>query len=235
MRFTDPDGMGPLDWIRDGKNIFFDPTIKSQADATAAYGAFAQHFDEGSTLTGTKGGETAYQYTFHDNGTVTNMDNQTIDTSNDIQTEGGTTIQSTEAKEGNFAGFSIGGAFFGGITLEAGFVNDDVGGKAAYFSFGGNAGIGGGAGFKAGKITPTGENPFSVNDFSGKGNSISTAVDSPLGGYGAERGGSQGSSFGNYGDNPRGYKYTAGGVGITPSLRAEATISETKTWVLPIK
>ncbi|WP_177734353.1 RHS repeat domain-containing protein [Flavobacterium inviolabile] len=252
--FIDPDGMqaistsniyddriqmttavGNDDWVKNGKNIFFDATISSQADATAAYGDSVKHLNDGSTLTGYKRGKASYQYTFHNNGTVTNMNNKTIDTSNDILTEGGTTIQSTGAKSGNFSGVSIGGAFLGGISFEAGFINDDIGGKAAYFTFGGNAGIGGGTGFKAGKITPTGDNPFSIIDFAGKGNSISTSFNTPLGGYGWERGGSQGSSFGNFGDNKRGYQYTAGSVGITPSLKVEAIISETKTWILPLK
>lgn len=231
LRFTDPDGMEPFDWIKDGKRVFFDPTIKSQKDATEFYGASAKHFNEGSTITGVKGGETLYQYTFHDNGTVTDSKNQTLDTSSDIITDGGTIIESPDSKSGSFASFSVGGAFGGGVSLEIGFVNDDNGGTAAFLTYGGNAGFGGGAGFKAGKITPTGDNPFSVNDFGGKGNSVSTTFDTPLGGYGRERGGSQGSSFTNFGDNKRGYEYTAGSVGITPSVRAEAIISETKTWI----
>ncbi|GEM59243.1 hypothetical protein B0A78_12865 [Flavobacterium columnare NBRC 100251 = ATCC 23463] len=235
IRFTDLDGREGQDWIKKGNNIFFDPTIKNQTDAINVYGDSAQHLGEGSTLTGTKEGKTSYQYTFHNNGTITDINNKNINNSTDLKTEGGITIQAPNQKTGNFASFSFGGAFLGGITLEIGFVNDDIGGKAAYFTFGGNAGLGGAAGFKAGKINPTYDNPFSISDFSGKGNSYSISADTPFGGYGRERGGSQGSNFENFGDNKRGYKYTAGSVGLTPSLKVEAMISETKTWTLPLE
>ncbi|WP_291285719.1 DUF6443 domain-containing protein [Flavobacterium sp.] len=240
MRFTDPDGMGPDDWIKKGNRVFYDATVKTQKDATAIYGDNAKIMSEGSKTLSTTNGQVddRYSYTYHDNGTVTDKNNETVDFNNeDVHTEGGTTIVNPENKSGNFSGFSFGGAALGGISLEAGVVNDPSGGSALYFSYGANAGLGGGAGSKAGVITPTGDNPFSVSDFSGKGNAWSVAVNTPLGGAGVERGGSQGKDgFSDYGNNPRGYKYTAvpSTLGHYPSLRAGAVISETKTWTFTL-
>lgn len=71
--------------------------------------------------------------------------------------------------------------------------------------------------------------------FAGKGNSYSAGIESPIGGYSIERGGTQGSSFSDYGtvtqDNARPYIYTAGSVGAKSSLSAGAMASETKTWI----
>lgn len=237
LRFVDPDGMQNEDWIKKGNKVFYDATVTTQKDATALYGDNAKLMSEGSKTLSTTNGEVdgRYSYTYHDNGTVTDKNNETVDFgSGDVNTGGGTTIENPENKSGNFSGFSLGGAAGGGISLEAGFVNDPSGGSAFYFIFGGNAGLGGGAGLKAGVITPTGDNPFSVSDLAGKGNSWSASLNTPLGGAGVERGGSQGTNgFSDYGNNPRGYKYTAvpSTLGYYPSLKAGATISETKTWV----
>ncbi|WP_228378384.1 RHS repeat-associated core domain-containing protein, partial [Chryseobacterium sp. CCH4-E10] len=92
IRFIDPDGRQGEDWIKRGSQVFFDASVKSQADAVGTYGANAQHLGEGSTLTTSVGGKVSSQYTFHDNGTVSDSSGNTLDTGSDISTEGGTTI-----------------------------------------------------------------------------------------------------------------------------------------------
>ena len=102
LRFTDPDGMlsfdnmnpnqnetemRPDDWVKNGKDIFYDKDVTSQAQATAKYGEKARHLDEGSTLTGTSGGKTDYQYTFHDNGTITDMDGGNVSAKETFKTK----------------------------------------------------------------------------------------------------------------------------------------------------
>ncbi|WP_300486766.1 DUF6443 domain-containing protein [Flavobacterium sp.] len=246
MRFVDPDGMQNEDWIKKGGRVFYDASVKSQEQATSIYGDNAKIMAEGSrTLSRNADGQIdgRYSYTYHNNGTVTDKNNEIVDFSNgDINTDGGTTIVNPENTSGTFSGLSIGGAVGGGISLEAGFVNDPSGGRAFYFSFGGNSGFGGGVGFKGGIITPTANNSFSVTDFGGNGNSWSGSV----GPVSLERGGTQGSSYENYGEYIKGaqerpYIYNAGsqtshypGISTPTKIGLGGMITETKTWTFRI-
>jgi hypothetical protein len=238
--FVDPDGMEPNDWIRrigeNGKSAFFyDATIKTQEQATKAYGSDVSIVTEGTQTISMADGKAdgRYSYTYHNDGSVTDANKQQVDFGGgDITTEGGTTIRNPENKSGTFSGFSIGGAAGGGISLELGLVSDPTGGKALYFTFGGNSGLGGGYGFKGGVITPTGSNPFSVNDFSGNGNSWSASA----GSVSIERGGTEGNGFENYGSyvpgkQERPYSYTAGSqTGHFPGLSTLSTYATIKDW-----
>ncbi|PQA97502.1 RHS repeat-associated core domain-containing protein [Chryseobacterium piscicola] len=92
INIIDPTGMSGTDWVQRGSQIFFDDSVKSQEDAVGKYGGNAQHLGEGSTLTTRVGGEVSSQYTFHNNGTVSDSSGNTLDTGSDISTAGGTTI-----------------------------------------------------------------------------------------------------------------------------------------------
>ncbi|WP_419868726.1 DUF6443 domain-containing protein [Chryseobacterium sp. CT-SW4] len=96
IRFIDPDGRSGTDWVQRGSQIFFDDKVKSQADATAAYGENAQHLGEGSTLTTKVNGETTSTYTFHNNGTISS-DLGPLDNRFDHTTQGGTTIMASNS------------------------------------------------------------------------------------------------------------------------------------------
>ncbi|MEC3874716.1 RHS repeat-associated core domain-containing protein, partial [Chryseobacterium salviniae] len=92
INIIDPTGMQGEDWIKRGSQVFFDASVKSQADAVGKYGESAQHLGEGSTLTTSNSEGVLSQYTFHDNGTVSNASGTVLDTGSDTVTEGGTTI-----------------------------------------------------------------------------------------------------------------------------------------------
>ena len=243
--FIDPDGMESTDWIqRKGSNgkttMFYDGSIKTQEQATAIYGNVSIVKEGTKTLSMTDGkADGRYEYTYHNNGTITNENNNNVNFYGDtkIETAGGTTIVNPSHTEGYFSGISSSATVGLGYSLEAGVVSDPTGGKALYFSIGGNVGMGEGIGGKGGVITPTGSNPFSVNDFPGFSSSHSYGLDSPIGGYGAERGGSEGDTFFGYGEptasNPRPYTYTTLSTGKpSSSLKAGATINGTYTFTI---
>jgi LysM repeat protein len=146
--------------------------------------------------------------------------------------------KSNVGKGGQFAEISIGGAVGGGISLSLGVVSDSKGNTTTYFTFSGNSGIGGGFGFNAGKITPTSKRDFNIQDWSGKGNSVSLSaqilewsVGGSHGGYQAD--GSRGKTgFVHYGRAKNGYTYILKPATIySTGLKAEAYISESKTWI----
>lgn len=241
MRFIDPDGREPFDWIKKGNTVFYDATIKTQADAVAVYGNDAKHMGEGSkTYSTTNGVDNGnYSYAYHDNGTVTDKNGTQVDFSNgNLTTAGGTTIVSPESKKGSYFGIGIGGSLGGGISLEIGVVKDATGNYGGYFSFGGNFGLSADAGWKGGEVKPTGRNPFGLNDFAGKGNSYSGG----LGPFSGEIGGSDGSKEAgvsrmnpqSFGKNPRGYTFDNAGTSFItpgPKISVGAQFTGSKTWV----
>ncbi|MBN8643480.1 MAG: RHS repeat-associated core domain-containing protein [Flavobacteriales bacterium] len=236
LRFTDPDGMEGTDWIQRGKEYFFDPTINNQKDATEVYGSEANHLNDGTKIVARDG---SYEYKLNNsNGTVTDCNGATVDTSQDIKTPGGSTIISPDSKKGINTGIGVGGALVGGISIEIGIVLDATGNFAAYFSFGGNFGIGADVGFKGGAIEPTGNNPFAVSDFAGYGSSYSAS----LGPFGGEYGGSDGSKDAGvsrmnplgFGQNKRGYtscSHVTGTSQTEPKVSVGAQFTGSQTWV----
>ena len=146
--------------------------------------------------------------------------------------------KSKTGKAGQFAEFSIGGAVGGGISLSVGIVSDSKGNYTSYFTFSGNCGIGGGFGFNAGKITPTSKRDFNIQDWAGKGNSVSLSADILGWSVGGSHGGTQAdgsrgkTGFAHYGQAKNGYTYILKPATIfSPNLKAEAYISESKTWI----
>ncbi len=87
IRFIDPDGRGTEDWVKRGNQIFFDASVKSQSNATAAYGENAQYLVEGSTVTSMTEGKAdgEFQYTLHNNGTVTDSSGNVMDNTQNIE------------------------------------------------------------------------------------------------------------------------------------------------------
>ncbi|WP_080778178.1 DUF6443 domain-containing protein [Chryseobacterium phocaeense] len=87
IRFIDPDGRESTDWVKRGNQIFFDAEITTQQQAVDKYGSNVQHLDEGSTVTSvTNGqGDGDFQYTLHDNGTVTDSSGNVMDNTQNIE------------------------------------------------------------------------------------------------------------------------------------------------------
>ncbi|MDR6546624.1 RHS repeat-associated protein [Chryseobacterium rhizosphaerae] len=92
IRFIDPDGRTGQDWIQRGNQIFYDAEIKTQEQANAKYGSTAEHYAEGTTVTTSVNGNLASKYTFHSDGTVSDISGNTIDNTKNILTESGDTI-----------------------------------------------------------------------------------------------------------------------------------------------
>lgn len=84
--FIDPDGRNE-DWVERGSQIFYDASVKSQADTTAAYGENAKHLGEGSTVTSVTNGKVdgKFQYTLHNNGSVSDSDGNLMDNTKNIE------------------------------------------------------------------------------------------------------------------------------------------------------
>jgi len=197
IRFIALDGRGTEDWVKQGDRIFFDSKIKTQEQATATY-AGSQHLGEGSTLTTSVGGKESSKYTFHNDGTASDMAGNNISSSENTVTEGGTTIVgSAITNTGNFWSFSANIAVGGGVGFSFGTVSANKTGDTKWFSsFNANIGFGASAGVETGLITPTDPNhAFVTSDYAGTGVS-----------YGFGEGLLNGSYGGTFNDTYDGYK-----------------------------
>ena len=219
LRFTDPTGMEPDDWIKNGKDIFYDKDVTSQAQATAKYGENAKHLNEGSTLTGTTGGTTDYQYTFHNNGTITDKDGGNVSAKETFETKGGTTIVGTESKGVAFQ-FSLNGALGGGFGLDIGLVRDSGKNWGLYLNKNINVGLGADTGFSINPISPTHNGPFLLDHFAGQSYSINGGIEAAVGisgGYGGTLSGNT-SALGKF--NPLNYGSSDNNTGYTSFSRS---------------
>ena len=195
MRFVDPDGMQGQDWIRKGSKIFFDSEIKSQAQAQSKYGDTSVHLTEGSTTIGKVDGEVKYQYTYHNDGTVSDIDGNVKSKTSNIETAGGTTIIGSENKSGFKFSFGLNAALGGGWGFDIGIAKDAGGDVSMFASSNSNVGFGADAGFSFGPIFSTHSGPFLSEDVPGQSLSVSTGIQSPFGGVGGSYGGTFSSSL----------------------------------------
>jgi len=244
--FVDINGEGVDDWIKRGNQIFYDSEVTSQEQAALKYGDNAEHLDEGSTLTGTKDGEVAYQYTFRDDGTVTDSDGNSLSTNNNTTTDAGTTIIGSENKNGFRMGFSWNAAIGGGLGFDIGFVRDAGGKSGLYFNTNLNVGLGVDIGVDGASIQSTHSGPFLLDEYNGN----SYSINGGLSAYGVGTGGAYGgtvdetkyksvgsrmnvSNFGTS-DKSRGYKeysknYTT--PSKSPNVITGGMVRKTKTRV----
>lgn len=189
LRFIDPDGRANEDWIKRGNQVFYDASIKTQAEATDKYGENAQHLNEGSTITSTTGGKAdgEFQYTLHNDGTMTDSSGNQKSTKESFELRN-LTIVGTESKGASFT-FSINGVLGGGFGIDIGLVKDSGNNWGAYINRNINVGLGGDSGFGMGIITPTHSGPFLLSDYSGESKSINGGIETPFGGIGGSYGG----------------------------------------------
>jgi RHS repeat-associated protein len=215
LRFIDPDGMKGTDWIHRGNQYFYDKDVVNQEQAIEKYGINAEHFDEGSKLIGKMGDTVEYEFTFHDDGTITNECDQKINTKETFETKGGSTIIGTETK-GTAIQFSLNGALGGGWGIDLGLVRDSGKKWAFYYSSNSNLGIGPDDGISFVSIKPTHDGPFLLDDWEGQSYSLNGGI-SGLVGVSGSYGGTLSSDTKpidklnplNYGssDNNHGYNY----------------------------
>ncbi|WP_142719903.1 RHS repeat-associated core domain-containing protein, partial [Chryseobacterium rhizoplanae] len=181
LRFIDPDGRENKDWLQRGNQIFFDSEIKNQEQATAKYGENAQHLSEGSSITTKENGETVSQYTFHDDGTITNADGSQKSSKETFETKDGTTIIGTESK-GTSISFSINGVLGGGFGFDIGLIKDSGNNWGLSFNRNINFGLGFEGGFGIGRISSNHSGPFLLEDYSGEAKSFISPVGVTYGG-----------------------------------------------------
>jgi RHS repeat-associated protein len=146
-----------------------------------------------------------------------------------------------EGKGGQFTEFSMGGAVGGGISLSFGVVSDSDGDSKFYFTFTGNCGIGGGYALNTGKVTPTTNRNFQVEDWAGNGNSASATVAVGPVSVGGTHGGTEAdgtvknkadtpiTGFSNMGQSSNGYTTNSSTSSKTQGLKVEVMISKSKT------
>ncbi|WP_394349708.1 RHS repeat-associated core domain-containing protein [Chryseobacterium panacisoli] len=181
IRFIDPDGRENQDWLQRGNQIFFDSEIKTQEQATAKYGENAQHLSEGSSITTKENGEIISQYTFHDNGTITNADGSQKSSKETFETKDGTTIIGTESK-GTSITFSINGVLGGGFGFDVGLVKDSGNNWGLSFNKNINFGLGFEGGFGIGRISSSHSGPFLLEDYAGEAKSFISPIGVTYGG-----------------------------------------------------
>lgn len=191
---ADPTGLLE-DWVQNGDDFFYDSEVTTQAEAASKYGETAKHLNEGSRLTGKLGNDIAYQYTFHDNGTVSDVNGDVMDTRTNIKTAGGSTIIGSEHKNGFKYSFGLNAAFGGGFGLDIGIVKDAGGSLGFMLGRNANVGFGEDVGFGFGPIMSNHSGPFLLEDAGGSSLGLSAGIESPIGGIGSSYGGTYSNSL----------------------------------------
>lgn len=255
INMIDPDGRAAFGWIEttgsDGaKTYTYDKTINSQEDVDEYFPDSGKKYKgENFSLFSTTNGKADGDYKYNFNGTqVTDINGNKVDLTNNFVTSRGSTIMNPNNIGGTFSGFSFGGAALGGLSLSFGFVNDNYGDRGFYFTFAGNAGLGGGAGITSGEISPTAGQTFAITDYASMGNSWNASLFS----LSYERGGTRGDGFEDFGNpnsNARAYRYNAGSQtahypgatlkDIHPKLQYKGVslggmITSSRTWVFKL-
>jgi len=154
-----------------------------------------------------------------------------------------------DKRNGSYMSYSAELTVGGGITYEIGFVTDSNDEKAFFFTFAGNTGLGAGYGFNIGRIEPTGNHSFVLDDWAGEGGSYDLSLETPFGSWGLGRAGNfeddksffneRNYSFPdfNLGKGERGYTIIpiSHGVAPSPKFKVGGKISRSKTYIYKLK
>lgn len=250
MRFTDPDGMAPTDWVNKGNKYIWDDRVVDQKTATKFQGGGAKYIgksaDVYSKMTANQGSGATYtdKVTLGKDGSVSvgvRKDGYAnFETQATLKTGTAASVTNFNGSEftprqtgGTYAGASLGFAFLGGAGISAGVVTDATGNSKPYFTFSGNVGVGLGASLDFGVISPTGNNQFTTGDFKG----ASASYNGGILFVGGSKGGSIDSglpgasqmSTKNFGTNQNGYTTVSGSVSV--GADAGLMFSHGQTWV----
>lgn len=233
IRFIDPDGMVPFDWIKRGDEFLWDDRVTDQASAEELHGKDARYFGKSNTIQSRRGDDVLDAVSLNADGTVS-MNGITLPQNSRLSFSKayGSTFRSRQTS-GSYIGLSANFAFMGGFGISIGRVTDAVGQSDTYFSFHGNIGFGLDAGVDLGSITPQGAHQFMNSDFVGEGSSYN------IGAFDA--GWSSGGSIGpgmttnqrfdprQWGRHEGGYRMQQPSIGLPTGVGASFMYSNSRT------
>lgn len=233
IRFIDPDGMAPFDWIKRGDEFLWDDRVTDQASAEELHGKYARYFGKSNTIQSRQGNNVLDEVSLNADGTVS-MNGITLAQNSKLSFRNahGSTFRSRQTT-GSYIGFSANFAFMGGFGIAIGRVTDAVGQSDTYFSFNANIGFGLDAGVDLGSIIPRGTNQFMNSDFVGEGSSYNIgAFDagwSSGGSIGPEMTTGQKFAPSQWGQHRQGYITLQPSVGLPTGVGASFMYSNSRT------
>ncbi|WP_430612233.1 RHS repeat-associated core domain-containing protein [Flavobacterium sp. JP2137] len=231
INLIDPTGMAAEEndeWVKKGNTYFWDDRVTSQETASKYHGGEAKHIGVDKTVSTDKNGKTVDSVTLSNDGSMT-KGNKTVGVNSNekLTNQSGSTFISRQT-QGSFLSIGVDGALMGGFGFQVGLVSDAVGDTSFFINFNANIGVGGGAGWDAGTISPTGDNQFLNSDFDGNSGGYNAGISTPILDASWGKGGSVDSNWHatnkmnhtEFGANRRGYKTTQSGFSTGSGFRA---------------
>ncbi len=240
INLIDPTGMEGEEWVKENNTYKWDDRVKDQKTATEYHGKNARYIGVNTTVSTVRNGESVDAVRLNDDGTVTkNGTTLGVNSSKTFTNEYGSVFKPKQT-QGSFLSIGFDGALIGGFGVQVGLVNDAVGNTDFFINFNGNIGFGGGAGWDAGTVAPTGNNQFLNSDFAGNSGGYNAGVSTPLFDASWTKGGSVKSDWhatdkmnpSKFGDHRSGYRTNQAGFGSGGSWRVGGMYSfgTTKTF-----
>ncbi|WP_430612265.1 hypothetical protein [Flavobacterium sp. JP2137] len=236
INLIDPTGMAAEEndeWVKKGNTYFWDDRVTSQETASKYHGGEAKHIGVDKTVSTDKNGKTVDSVTLSNDGSMT-KGNKTVGVNSNekLMNQSGSTFISRQT-QGSFLSIGVDDALMGGFGFQVGLVSDAVGETSFFINFNANIGVGGGAGWDAGTISPTGDNQFLTSDFGGNSASYNAGISTPILDASWGKGGSVDSNWhatdkmrsSNFGKMDRGYKTSQSGFGVGSGFGAGAMYS----------
>lgn len=228
----DPDGQLD-DWYKEDDEFKWDDRVTDQKTAEKLHGGKAIYVGKEATISSVKNGKIMDKVGLHADGTVTKGGKRlAINSTMRFSNASGSSFQSRQT-QGSFFSIGVDGALIGGFGFQVGLVSDAVGDTSFFINFNANVGFGGGAGWDAGTISPTGNNQFLTSDFDGNSGGYNVGISTPILDASWGKGGSVDNNWhatnkvrpSKFGDIQRGYKTEQSGFGVGTGIGAGAMYS----------